>query len=89
MKKTPRWKNPKLKSQRSKKQKEKRPKHHRPTRDPAWVKLENFFIMNRINTLRSCGFSEEKIMAYFKNTNYYERYCEYSQTFTGFTREDG
>lgn len=74
MKKTPKWKQPKLRSERIKKFKEKRSKHRRATQDPVWKKLEEFVIRNRINTLRQCGFSEEEIMKYLNNTNYYDKY---------------
>jgi hypothetical protein len=79
MKKTPRWKQPpKLRSERTKKFKEKRPKHVRPTQNSAWKRLEEFFLQNRIRTLQQCGFTEEEILDYLKNTNYYDRYRKYS-----------
>jgi hypothetical protein len=78
MKSEPHWKHPKLRSERKKKFKEKRPKHRRATQDPAWQRLREFFIQNRIMTLRQCGFSEEEILDYLKHTNYHDKHSEHS-----------
>lgn len=68
--KIPKWKQPpKLRSEKVKKFKEKRPKHTRATRDPVWLRLREWFMENRISTLKQCGFSDREIEEYLKTSH--------------------